>query len=222
MNLTKSYILTLLITLFFNCIENKETTIITVEEGKIGMIGYGSLMSKKSMEHTLKRKYEDSIYLVHLQGYKRAWNYYTPINSPSKEFFYLHESDTIPIHNSLSLNIMDSENEKINCVLFFITPEELVEFDKRELVYKRIDVTDKIEELQFEGGSVYAYKAEPEHTYYYHQENNTVLPKRYLELVTNACDSIGKSFRDEFESSTKPYNKETVVSKSNIISKTKK
>ena len=36
------------------------------------MIGFDSLISKKNSEIT----YEDFIYLVHLQGYQRARNYY--------------------------------------------------------------------------------------------------------------------------------------------------
>jgi hypothetical protein len=211
MKLNQTYVLLILITVLFGCNKNLEKQIINIEKGKIGMIGYGSLMSKKSMERTLKRTYQDSVYLVHLEGYQRSWNASRSVKNPEKDLFYARDKDTIQIHNIIALNIIESDNEKINCVLFFITPEELAQFDIREKGYNRIDVTDKINEYGFIGGEVYVYKADKEHTYSYNLKENTVLPKGYFELVTKACDSIGVKFRQEFESSTKHLDKVTVL-----------
>jgi hypothetical protein len=105
----------------------------------------------------------------------------------------------------------------MNCVLFFITPEELAEFDIRERGYDRIDVTDKIDEYTFKGSKVYVYKADEKHTYNYELKDNTVLPKSYYDLVTKACDSIGEEFRQEFESSTKNLDKVTVLADSDVF-----
>ncbi len=181
------------------------------------MIGYGSLMSKTSMEKTLKRTYQDSVYLIHLEGYQRSWNASYSVINPKRDFFYARDNDTIQIYNGIALNIIESGSEKMNCVLFFITPEELAEFDIREKGYNRIDVTGKINEYEFKGGEVYVYKADEEHTYNYDLKDNTVLPKRYFELVTKACDSIGVEFRQEFELSTKHLNKVTVLPDSAVF-----
>ncbi len=180
MKLNQTYVLLILITVLFGCNKNLEKQIINIEKGKIGMIGYGSLMSKKSMERTLKRTYQDSVYLVHLEGYQRSWNASRTVKNPEKDLFYARDKDTIQIHNTIALNIIESDNEKINCVLFFITPEELAQFDIREKGYNRIDVTDKINEYEFIGGEVYVYKADKEHTYSYDLKENTVLPKGYF------------------------------------------
>ena len=217
MKLTQSFILILLMALLLGCSENHKKSLLKIENGNIGMIGYGSLMSKNSMEKTLKRTYEDSVYLVHLEGYQRAWNHLIPMTNANRDFFYLRENDTIPIYNRVALNIMASEHEKMNCVLFFITPEELAQFDERERGYKRIDVTDKIKEFRFKGGRVYAYKSDEYHTYNYKNKDNTVLPQSYFKLVTNACDSIGKEFRQEFDSSTNHLDKATILSREDVF-----
>lgn len=206
--------------LLFGCSENQTKRTITIEDGKIGMIEYGSLMSKNSMEKRLKRSYEDSVYRVHLQGYKRDWNWHTSMNSPSGAWFYLRGTDTVPVNYIRALNITASENDKINALLFLITPEELAEIDKREFGYTKVDVTDKIAGLEIEGGRVYAYQAKQEYTYDGKKETNSVLSQCYIDRVAIACDSIGKEFRDEFEASTKSYNKETVAS--HLIWKDKK
>lgn len=207
----------MLITILFGCNKNLEKEVITIEKGKVGMIGYGSLMSKTSMEKTLKRTYQDSVYVVHLKDYQRSWNFFSSVLNPKRDFFYSKDNDTIQIYNGIALNIMESNKQKMNCVLFFITPEELAEFDIREKGYDRIDVTDKIDEYAFRGGNIYVYKADEKHTYNYKLKDNTVLPKPYFDLVTKACDSIGFEFREEFESSTKHLDKVTVLPDSAVF-----
>ena len=96
---------------------------------------------------------------------------------------------------------------RINCVLYFISPEEMAGFDKREWGYERIDVTDVIQEYDFTGGRVYAFQALPEYTYQPElDQKGSILDKAYVEKITTACDSIGKDFRNEFEETTYPYN----------------
>ena len=161
--------------IFFSCSKTKNKTI---EDGRIGMIGFSSLMSKNSME----RIYEDSIYLVHLQSYQRAWNYYVSLDTPSlpeimrtRYYYALRDNDSILVKKLLPLNIMAAENKKRNCVLFFITPDELAQFDECECYYDRIDVTDNTEQLHLRGDKVYANKAQEGYTYNSQQQNNTVL-----------------------------------------------
>lgn len=215
-------ILVLIVFLFLSCNKKASKKIINIDDDKIGMIGYGSLMSKHSMERTLNRPYHDSVFIVHLQNYQRTWNHFRSMDGLPNDLFYINKKDTIPFKNELALNIEESENVRMNCVLFFISPEELTEFDKREFGYKRIDVTDRMEEYEIRGTKVYAYQADDNHTYKYQKDDNTFLPDFYVNTVTNACDSIGKGFREEFEFSTKPYDKNKVISPSNVYVKPKK
>ena len=100
----------------------------------------------------------------------------------------------------------------MNCVLYFITPDELAELDEREIGYERIDVTNKIEEFDFKDGKVYAYKAKPEQIYKPQLDReNSRIQQSYVDFVENACDSIGIDFRKEFEESTIQYDPELVA-----------
>jgi hypothetical protein len=193
------------------CMAQKERTTLEIKEGFVGMIGYGTLMSLQSMEQTLRHKYIDSAYQVHLVDYVRAWTYFLPINDPratSKENFkyygfLLQNNDSIPFEGMTNLNIESKKQSRMNCILYLIPQTDLVQLDKREIGYQRVEVTDKIEEYNIRGGKVYAYQHFPD------SESSSdgrgyVLVQEYIDFITLACDSIGRNFRTEFDKSTTP------------------
>ena len=194
-----------------SCLTGKKKTI-EIKEGLVGMIGYGSLMSLKSFEQTLGHKYTDSIYQVHLNDYLREWSYFLPINDPQSNSkndlkyygFILQNTDSIPFDGIINLNISLKKKSKINCILYLITPDDLIKFDKREIDYQKVDVTNKIEEYSFKAGKVYAYEHIPDPQFKF-DETKYILIKDYVDLITKACDSIGMNFRKEFDNSTMPY-----------------
>jgi len=51
---------------------------------------------------------------------------------------------------------MAAKDKKMTCVLFFITLDELAQFDERECCYVRINVTDNTEQLSLRDHKVYA------------------------------------------------------------------
>jgi hypothetical protein len=87
--------------------------------------------------------------------------------------------------------------------LYLISKEDFIKFDKREVGYERIDVTDRVEEYYITGGKVYLYQQTPN---YYDKSflnmNKFILIKDYVDFITKACDSIGENFRIEFDKST--------------------
>ena len=92
---------------------------------------------------------------------------------------------------------------RINGILYLITDEELVRLDKREQGYRRVDVTDRVEELRFQGGKVYVYEGLPRSPVAASADRGTyVLIKEFRDLVAGACDLRGKEFREEFDRST--------------------
>ena len=217
MKILKTFIPALILALIStSCLTDKKKTI-EIKEGLVGMIGYGSLMSLKSFEQTLGHKYSDSIYQVHLNGYLREWSYFLPINDPKSTpvnglkyyAFILQNTDTIPIDGIVNLTISPKENSKINCLLYLITTDELIQFDKREFGYQKVDVTDRIEEYSFKGGKVYVYEHNPDPEFKF-DETKYILIKDLADLITNACDSIGMDFRKEFDISTIPYSGQIV------------
>ncbi|PKA84281.1 hypothetical protein ATE92_2462 [Ulvibacter sp. MAR_2010_11] len=194
------------------CEKSNEKPIIEVPSAKVGMIGYGSLLSREAVEETLGRTYTDSIYTVHVSGYERAWNFAGSTNDPKLpeellklDSFYVQGNDTIPFDNIVFLNIEPKPESKINAVLYFLTPKELEKFDTMELGYERIDVTDSIVEYTINGGKVYAYKAMPEYTLNgIGKGKKNIIDQLYYDLVLNANKGNGAEFRKEFEASTLP------------------
>ena len=201
-----------------NTSTNKQT--IVIEEGKVGMIGFGSLMSLKRTEDVFKHKYTDSIYLVHLEGYKRTWDYVTS-NYDKQVYteedlkhdrYYLSGKDTLIFDNTIYLNITEHMGKPMNCVLYIVTEDEIKEMDLYEFGYERIDVSENIKEYSFAGGKVYAYKAAPEYLYDSEKtKGTTIIEQDYFELVTNACDSIGSNFKKEYDATTSTMNLELVT-----------
>jgi len=178
-----------------------------IPEGSAGMIAYGSLISLKSMEQTLGHKYEGPIHQVHLMGYERAWTCVRPISAGLQKIdaFFLSGTERVPFTGAVELNIYPKDKARINGILFMVTDEELARFDNRERGYRRVDVTDRIEEFDFRGGKVYVYEGLPAPPDGSLPDKGTyILIKEFLDMVAGACDAIGKKFRDEFDSSTRP------------------
>ncbi len=208
----------------------KRKSTMEIPEGSAGIIAYGSLMSLPSMEQTLGHKYEGPIRQVHLKGYERAWICLRPINDPRAnpatrekiDAFYLRDNERVPFIGAVELNIHPKKRGRINGILYLITNEELMRFDKREYNYRRVDVTDKIEEFRFRGGKVYVYEGLPDRTSGFSPDKGTyILIKEFVDLVTGACDAIGKNFRGEFDKTTKPCPYQVVPLKNIIWEKAK-
>ena len=185
---------------------------IEIREGLAGMIGYGTLMSLPSLEQTLGHPYEGPIYQVHIRDYIRGWAYRRPNNDPQVKVAaagkinacFLLNNERIPFDGMVNLNIYPETNGRMNCILYLLSEEDLLKIDKRESGYKRVDVTDKIEEYDFSGGSVYIYEGLPEHADTSRSDpKKYILIKEYVDQVTMACDRIGKDFRAEFDKSTR-------------------
>jgi len=208
----------------------KRKSTMEIPEGSAGIIAYGSLISLPSMEQTLGHKYEGPVHQVHLTGYERAWTCLRPNNDPLAnsvgiekiDAFFLRDNERVPFIGTVQLNIHPKKKGRINCILYLITHEELLRFDKREYGYRRVDVTDKIEEFHFRGGKVYVYEGLPGRTGGSSPDKGTyILIKEFVDLVTGACDAIGKNFRGEFDKSTRPFAYQVVSFKKVIWEKAK-
>jgi len=187
----------------------KRKSAIEIPKGSAGIVAYGSLMSLPSMEQTLGHKYGGPINPIHLTGYKRAWECLRPY-----EVFLLRGNERVPISGCVELNIHPKTRGRINAILYLISNAEMMSLDKREWGYRRVDVTDKIEEFQLRGGRVYVYEGLPERRNAFLTKKGTyILMKEFVDLLASACDAIGKNFRDEFDKSMWPCKYEIVPSK---------
>ncbi len=186
-------------------VASKERSIMEIPVGSVGMVAYGSLISLPSMEQTLGHKYEGPIHQVHLTGYERAWTCVRPWAAQKISAHFLRDTERVPIIGAAELSIYPKKMGRINGILYMITDEELARFDKREHGYRRVDVTDRIEEFDFRRGRVYVYEGLPAPPDGSLPDKGTyILIKDFFDTVTGACDAIGKEFRDEFDRSTLP------------------
>jgi hypothetical protein len=194
------------------CAAKRKSTI-EIPEGSAGIVAYGSLMSLPSMEQTLGHKYQGPMHQIHLAGYERAWTCVRPFNDPRGNpmdikrivAFFSRGHERVPIAGTAELNIYPKKKGRLNAIFYLISNADVIAFDKREWGYRRVDVTDKIEEFKFRGGKVYVYEGVPGRAEGSSIEKGTyVLIQEFADLVTGACDSIGKDFRDEFDRSTRP------------------
>lgn len=192
----------------------KRKSTLEIPVGSAGIIAYGSLISLPSMEETLGHKHSGPIREVHLRGYERVWTCVRPFNDPQAiaagakriDAHFLRGTERVPIIGAAELNIYPKKKGRINGILYLINNEELLSLDKRERGYRRVDVTDRIEEFRFRGGKVYVYEGLPRSPVASSADKGTyILIKELLDLVTGACDLRGKEFRDEFDKSTKPH-----------------
>lgn len=186
-------------------VASKERSLMEIPNGSVGMVAYGSLISLPSMEQTLGHKYEGPIHQVHLTGYERAWTCVRPWVAQKVSAYIVRDTERVPVIGAAELNIFPKKRGRINGILYIITDEELAGFDKREHGYRRVDVTDRIEEFDFGRGRVYVYEGLPATPDGAMPDKGTyVLIKDFFDTVTGACDAIGKEFRDEFDRSTRP------------------
>ena len=208
-----------------SCSIKERKPVIESKGGVVGIVGYGSLISLQSMEETLGHKYRDSIYLVHLDGFKREWTDLTLTNeftdASKYDFYYVEDRDSIPVDGMISLNLSQEESGRINGVLYFVSKQDLSKFDERESGYQRVDVTKRIVEFNVHNSIVYTYQTMPYRLYKksISSPKKYVILKEYTDLVYHACDSIGKSFREEFDETTTPY--DTLLKIGSIVQKKK-
>jgi hypothetical protein len=193
---------------------NKRETF-SIPQGKVGLIGYGSLMSKISMERTLGHPYTDKYFTVHIKGYERIWNGFEPNDGilRSTIAYYVMKGDTIYPKRTVFLNIQPSKNKLLNACLIIIDSAELKLFDKRELTYNRLNFNDKVQEFDIVNGNVYAYIAKPEFTAKLvdNIEDNIIFREYVKTVEEEALLLLGEKFRDEYYSTTLPYSPKTLI-----------
>jgi hypothetical protein len=184
-----------------------------IKPGLSGVIGYGTLISQRSLEQTLRHKYAGQAYPVHVTGFVRSWSLRRPFNAPGQGtpaqaktgVAYRSGGPEIPFSGIVELNVHPQKDGRLNGVLYLLNEEDLRKVDERERAYKRRDVTGQVEEFAFAGGRVSIYEGLPvDPATAAADPKEFVLFKENLDSVLRACDSVGHAFRAEFEKSTSP------------------
>jgi len=216
-NYLKAVLIIFCVSLIVSCNPKPTKEIVTIPEGKVGLIGFGSLTSSKAMTRKLGKPYVGEVRVVHLNGFQRYWDIiipndlsHGPINSV---FRCLINGDTIAPQNGIWLNIREVENKSMNCVFFILDESGVLEIDKTETGYKRIDVSNSIGEFNVVGGAVYAYQALPSYTKepLINRPDVNVVLSRYLNTLEAGFNELGEEYRREFYESTVMYHESLVL-----------
>lgn len=219
MKMRKIYLLTLFLTnvilVFGQTSPNKEK--LFIPNGKVALIGYGSLMSIASMERTLGHAYTDKFLPIHINGFERVWNF-AILNNGTRGpnlFYYVMAGDTIYPKRVMALNIQENRSISMNACLFIIDTLELKMFDAREFGYTRIKLNNNIKEFEVVNGDVYAYKALPDFTIKVSDDpKDNVIPRSYIKIVEeDGLLALGQQFRDEYYASTLPYSPKILMTR---------
>ena len=219
MKMRKVYLLTLFLTnvilVFGQTSPNKEK--LFIPNGKVALIGYGSLMSIASMERTLGHAYTDKFLPIHINGFERVWNF-AILNNGTRGpnlFYYVMAGDTIYPKRVMALNIQENRSISMNACLFIIDTLELKMFDAREFGYTRIKLNNNIKEFEVVNGDVYAYKALPDFTIKVSDDpKDNVIPRSYIKIVEeDGLLALGQQFRDEYYASTLPYSPKILMTR---------
>lgn len=193
-----------------------------IPDGKVGLVGFGSLMSKSSFENTLNYNYNGKIYNIHLKGFERIWNHGVPNDTSYIKYprYLIQNQDTIFPSYYVYLNIREKENQDINARLYIIDTIDLKKFDKREFHHTKIKANDLIQEFHITNGNVFVYQALPDHIISTSDNiKDNVILKSYVDLVEkDVLNSQGENFKKEYFKSTTPFPQNIVIEDSDLRS----
>ena len=174
----------------------------------VWIFGYGSLVSPKSMARTIGRVavHQTDFFLADLDGYGRRWNY--GVVHMSGQWT---RDDGVEIDDGtiVALGVVEAAGETVNGVVASIAGGELVNLDRRERNYDRVEVTDRITVLDDEDdvvvGPIYTYVPRPTavEAYTVGRDAGTAGVRRtYWDLCEAAFAAFGDDHLARYRSST--------------------
>lgn len=180
---------------------------IKLQPGESAIFGYGSLLSIPSLERTLGRTYGGPFLPCTLTGWRRSWD----IAMPNSTFYEDSEHGRIYPGMILYLNVYRDPATRMNGILFVVNGTDLENYDKREWIYDREDVTDSLD-VVIEGGSAYTYVGKEEYVRRdVSSPREAAVRASYIEIVENGLSSLGDDFRSAYLQSSDPVPQHLVI-----------
>lgn len=179
-----------------------------IGSGEAGIVGYGSLLSKASLERTLEREYRGPFVACSLPDWRRTWD----VRQPNRAYFCETADGRMYPENILYLNVTRGAGAILNGVVIVVTAEQLLALDAREWMYDRVAVTERLQDVRVTGGDVYLYAAKPEFVVH-GVESPCIAAVRatYLDIVETGLANLGPPFRAAYELSTDPVPAHLVI-----------
>jgi len=169
------------------------------------IFGYGSLLLKRSMEKTLGRAYRQPLAICGVRGWRRSWDAFMP--NAGK---YVDESGIAPA-NIIYLNVRPASGALLNGVLYVVPQAAMTDFDSREWVYGRIEVTELLSGVEVRGGNAWMYAAKPEFVVAQPRRGDYAIRQTYIDVVQEGLRELGQEFRDGYRASTDVVPAELVI-----------
>ncbi|HEX3151474.1 MAG TPA: gamma-glutamylcyclotransferase family protein [Gemmataceae bacterium] len=186
--------------------------------GDIAIFGFGSLMSRPSLELTIGHPYSGPFLTCGLRGWQRRWNVATP---NTLRFYAIRDGNPIYPNKIVYLNICPSPDCVVNGVLFVITKPELSVLDSRESIYDRIDVGHDLAGVDVSGNQVFAYIGKPEYQAiepWTLAENG--IRTSYIRTIEAGLAELGSDFRHNYLRTTVPPSSDLVFDDHRIVAPT--
>jgi hypothetical protein len=182
--------------------------LIRLERGQTAVIGYGSLLSLKSVSKTLGREYDGPFVSCHVEGWRRAWN----VSMPNEAFYYVDGDTRVYPRRIVYLNVRAVTGARLNATLFVVDEHELQEMHGREWIYAPVVVTPALRDVRIEGGEAIMYVARDEHVVSdVPNRREAALRASYLGIVKRALDLATPAFREEYVQTTDAVPEELII-----------
>jgi len=181
--------------------ERTEAPVVRLPPGQVALFGYGSLFSIRSLERTLGRHYEGPYVTCAVRGWRRTWD----IAMPNSRFYWETESGKTYPRSIIYLNVHRDPGRLLNGVLFVVDPRDLANFDQRESIYDRVEISSELERVRVESGPAYVYAGRPEYLVENVQSPEIAAVRAtYVEILEDGLRAHGPQFRAEYEASSDP------------------
>lgn len=171
----------------------------------VWVFGYGSLVSPDSFGHTLGRRPRLGVdfFEAEISGFGRRWNYGSPLargRAPD-------DSGTLREWAIVALGVMPAAAETVNGVIGWVSSDELVDLDRREAHYDRVDVSavaSVIGAVEIASPIVtYVPRHEPVERYERARDRGeAAVDRRYFDLVDSAFGELGADRRERYHATT--------------------
>lgn len=182
---------------------------LSLRHGESALFGYGSLISKESLERTLGRRYTGPFIVCELAGWRRGWDVFMPND---RTFYTESPAGHMYPDKILYLNVRRMPGSATNGILFVVGPEDLAVFDQREWIYDREDITDELRSVTVRGGRGFTYVAKSGY-----RLSSAASPEQaavrlsYLEILEAGFADLGDSFRIGYEKSSDPVPEHLII-----------
>jgi hypothetical protein len=179
--------------------------IITLGSGQEGLFGYGSLLCKRSMEKTLGKPYTGPFISCLVRGWRRTWDVFMPNRGE-----YVTDHAVVPA-NIVYLNVQRDPHTSVSGILYVVSTAASADFDAREWVYDRVEVTPRLQGVDVRGGHACMYVAKPEFLVTAPQFPEYAVRQTYIQTIDQCLSELGPKFRATYDSSSDPVPAHLIV-----------